>query len=504
MDTPTDYEATYAKQQALKKLYEQPALFGKTCFPTAFRKTTPRFHLDIYAALKDPTKKRVLVAAPRGTAKSTVSTLVYPLWRIAFKRSDEELFIVIVSESSTQSINFLNRIKYHLNHSERFKELFGDLSQNTARKWREDDVVLANGTRIVAIGTGQRIRGFIEGDTRPNLIIVDDFESELNAKTREARARNRKWLTEAVIPSLADDGEIVVIGTVISEDCFLYYAKDSSAWTTLWYQIVDDEGNLLWAERFPHRRIKQIREEYASVGNLRGFYQEYMNIAQAPDEQPFKPHYIKYHGYALDRIHGQSCLVKRFGDATEDIVIPVDLYSGVDVASTLSATADFFVIATVALDSLGNKYLVDLYRKRLDPAEQPRKLINTFKTYRPKKMKVETVAYQEALRAHTKKLMQEEGLYIPGLESGVKPRNAKSERLISLVPMLARGEFYFRHQDTVAVDEFLSYPAGKHDDIMDAIWTALDSAKPCTVDAAEDLEPVEKEVVTKEVDWRIL
>ena len=32
-------------------------------------------------------------------------------------------------------------------------------------------------SRIVAVGTGQRVRGFIEGDTRPNLIIVDDYES---------------------------------------------------------------------------------------------------------------------------------------------------------------------------------------------------------------------------------------------------------------------------------------------------------------------------------------
>ena len=41
----------------------------------------------------------------------------------------------------------------------------------------------ANGVRIVAVGTDKEL-GFIEGDTRPTLIIVDDFESELNAFTR--------------------------------------------------------------------------------------------------------------------------------------------------------------------------------------------------------------------------------------------------------------------------------------------------------------------------------
>jgi phage terminase large subunit-like protein len=92
-------------------------------------------------------------------------------------------------------------------------------------------------------------------------------------------------------------------------------------------------------------------------------------------------------------------------------------------------------------------------------------------------MKIETVGYQEALRTATKQLMQENNLYIPGLERGVKPRNSKSERLLSLVAMFARGQFYFRSEDISAQQEFLSYPKGKHDDIMDAIWTALEGAK---------------------------
>ena len=96
-----------------------------------------------------------------------------------------------------------------------------------------------------------------------------------------------------------------------------------------------------------------------------------------------------------------------------------------------------------------------------------------------KRIKIETVGYQEALRTAVREIMKEEELYIPGLESGVKPRNSKSERLLSLVPLLAKGTFYFRSEDIKAQQEFLSYPKGKHDDIMDSIWTALNGARPC-------------------------
>ena len=492
-----DYEEQYAQKQALKKLYNNMGLFGKHCFPTALAKDTPSFHNEIYKVLRDDKAKRCAIAAPRGTAKSTTTTLIYPLWRIAFKRTDEDLFIVIISESQAQSINFLSRIKYHLQFSEKFREIFGDMGPATAQRWTSTDIILQNGARIVAVGTGQRVRGFIEGDTRPNLVIVDDFESELNAFTAEARAKNRKWMTEAVVPSLSDEGKIALIGTVISEDCFLYWIKSSPSWNVLWYSIWDDEEKSIWPERFPKSRILEIKKEFESVGNINGFYQEYMNIAQSPDSAPFKPEWIQMHHYDFERREGQGCLTRKVGD--EEKVIPIEVYCGVDPASSLSIHADFFVIATIGVDHDNNKYILDMFRKRLSPAEQPQTIIDVYKKFRPRRMLIETTGYQEALRTAVREIMRTEDLYIPGLEKGVKPRTRKSERLLSLVPMFAKKAFFFRPEDMAAQQEFLSYPKGKHDDVMDATWTALYGHKPCR---HKKLNLEEKTTIRKKViDW---
>ena len=490
------FEEKWAQTNALKKLRQNIGLFGKTMFPTALNKEVPPFHHEIYKSLSDETLKRVLIAAPRGTAKSTVTSLILPLHKIAFKSSDRDLFIVIISESQTQSINFLSRIKYHLENSTNFKSMFGDYGPTTAKRWTNNDIVLANGARIVAVGTGQRVRGFIEGDTRPNLIIVDDYESELNASTQEGRAKNRKWITEAVIPSLSDEGRIVMIGTVISEDCFLYWAKDSPAWETLRFSIYNDDGKSIWEERFPEERIMQIKQEFESVGNLNGFYQEYMNEAQSPDNAPFKPEYIKLHHYSFKREKGQNVLTRTIDGRVDRKLI--DVYCGIDPASSLAARSDFFVIATMGIDSDGNKYIIDILRDKLDPAIQPETIIKTYKKYKPKRMKIETVGYQEALRSNVRKLMLDEGLYIPGLEKGIKPRQKKSERLLSLVAPLARGEFYFRPEDIHAQQEFLSYPRGKHDDILDAIYYALLSSKP---PRKKEWDPDYKQKPRKILDW---
>jgi predicted phage terminase large subunit-like protein len=246
-----------------------------------------------------------------------------------------------------------------------------------------------------------------------------------------------------------------------------------------------------------------IKEEFKSVGNINGFFQEYMNIAQSPKDAPFQPDWIKLHHWSYKRMQGENCLVKNEGLDNEEIK-PVELYTGVDPASSLSARADYFVIATIAIDNKNNKYVIDIYRKRISPAEQPGLIIKHYKKYRPRRIKVETVGYQEALRTAVRELMREESLYIPGLESGVKPRNSKSERLLSLVPLFAKGTFYFRPEDTHAQAEFLSYPKGKHDDIMDAIWTALDGAKPCRRRKFELLSEDEWRNPKKKLDWMTL
>jgi hypothetical protein len=67
--------------------------------------------------------------------------------------------------------------------------------------------------------------------------------------------------------------------------------------------------------------------------------------------------------------------------------------------------------------------------------------------------------------------------------------------------MLAKGEFFFRQQDITAQQEFLSYPKGKHDDILDAIWTALEKYVPCRL---ETLDGKKKRSTKRRIlDWMV-
>ena len=165
--------------------------------------------------------------------------------------------------------------------------------------------------------------------------------------------------------------------------------------------------------------------------------------------------------------------------------------------------ADFFCIAMIGVDAENNKYIVDMFRERISPEKQPQKIIDMYKKYKPRRVKIETVGYQEALRTSVREIMRNEDLYIPGLEAGVKPRTRKSERLLSLVPMFAKGQFYWRPQDIEGQKEFMSYPKGKHDDIMDSVWTALDGHHPCRQKEWHKLDENHK-LSKKVLDWLTL
>ena len=76
----------------------------------------------------------------------------------------------------------------------------------------------------------------------------------------------------------------------------------------------------------------------------------------------------------------------------------------------------------------------------------------------------------------------------------------RSELLRKSSKTFAKKQFFFRPQDIEPQQEFLSYPKGKHDDVMDSVWTALDGVKPCRLkefDANAENKPLRKKLL----DW---
>jgi phage terminase large subunit-like protein len=76
------------------------------------------------------------------------------------------------------------------------------------------------------------------------------------------------------------------------------------------------------------------------------------------------------------------------------------------------------------------------------------------------------------LRSFLRLRLDEEGLYVAGLETKFNPRTEKSARLDTLQPFFATGKIYIKEGQVELEDELNIYPRGKHDDLLDGLYYA--------------------------------
>ena len=76
------------------------------------------------------------------------------------------------------------------------------------------------------------------------------------------------------------------------------------------------------------------------------------------------------------------------------------------------------------------------------------------------------------LRTYLRQRLDEENLYLPGLETKFNPRTEKSARLETLQPFFATGRVWIMDNMPELEDEFNMYPRGKHDDLLDGLYYA--------------------------------
>jgi predicted phage terminase large subunit-like protein len=384
--------------------------------------------------------------------------------------------VVLVSKTVGHAIKLLDTIKNILDFSQHFRTIFGYWGEHSAKIWRSDEIVLKNGSSIMCRGTGQQVVGLKVGNQRPTLIILDDPEDMTNTKTDEAMNYNLSWLLQSLAPARDPQrGRIIVVGTPQHQNCMVEKLFKADGWHGVRYQAIldDDEStwkigakqpDVLWPEWNSLSNLLKEFESMRSMGKSSSFYREYQCKITGDEDQLFKPEYIKYHDYKVIFIGNNAFL------SDDKTILPVRIFLGVDPASSVSQNADFSVIMPVAVDKDRNFYVLPYFRKRVSPMDLASAIIRYHDSYKPFRVTIESVGYQEMLRSYLRSIPD---LYIPGLETKVQPRTSKSSRLETLHPYFYQGKVYLNKDQQALPDEMISYPRGSHDDTLDALYYAV-------------------------------
>lgn len=218
------------------------------------------------------------VAAPRGHAKSTSLTHVYCLASALFRAED---YIILVSTNEELAIEHLGDITRELVENE---DLITDFEIKGFITNSKTEIVVefkdGHQFRILARGSGQKMRGRKWRGKRPGLIVCDDLEDDEQVENKERRDKFRRWFFRAVKPALRRGGKLRIHGTILHEDSLLARLLKDPEWKTLFYKAhesFDDFSNILWPEQFDEAALRSIRQGYIEQFDSSGYSQEYLN-----------------------------------------------------------------------------------------------------------------------------------------------------------------------------------------------------------------------------------
>ena len=472
-----------ARKQVIEKCYEDLSYLGKVISPQTFYLDSPEFHAEIDEVLLDNSKIQVVREAPRGTAKST-KIIAKIIHHGLFEDGDK--LVVIQSKTRPESINRLTKVKNIFEYSAEFKALFGYIGEQVATSWREDKIKVriknpltgkVSTLTIKAIGTGQPTRGALEDDTRITLYILDDPDDEDNCLTKEQMDKNFSKFLGGIAGLDRRNGRVIVIGTPIREGCIVERLRDAPGWDTKVYQSywTNSEGQteVLWKEMYDYDWLMTKKAELEAVGMRSKFYSEYQCEIVGEEDKLLKG--WKYFSGDVEVTNEGSFLnIKRRHkqDLPQLEKIAVNIFLGIDPASSTKASADYSVTFAVAYDADKNVYCLPYFRNRSTPTAHAEQIIQTIRAWKPSRAHVETIGYQEMLRNYLRMRMEEEELYVPGLETKFQPRTEKSARLDTLQPFFATGKIWLMEDMVELEDELNIYPRGKHDDLLDGLYYA--------------------------------
>lgn len=435
---------------------------------------SPEFHSEMWE-LCTSTNKYVAIAAPRGHAKSTAVTLGYGLATLLFR---ERKFMILVSDTESQSSLFLGNIKTQLMENDQLIDLFGIKREPDGKvkflKDSETDIIVEfdNGDkfRIIAKGSEQKLRGLLWNNSRPDLIICDDMENDELVMNKDRRAKFKRWFTAALLPCLSDKGIIRVVGTILHMDSMLenlmakpydkqtitlplkQYSTKRGKWVSVKYRAhTDDFKTLLWPQKKSPDFFKMEKQDAFEKGLQDVYSQEYLNIPIDESNTYFR------------RADFRPM-------AEVDFNKPVRFYITADLAISDKETADYSVFIVGSVDEDKVLQIRNVIRERMDGREIVDTLMALQRQYQPEAIGIEEMQVSKAIGPFLREEMVKHNNFISlyPLKHGGKDKLTRSRSIQAR--MRASGCKFDKSQDWYQTfeDECMRFPRDKHDDQVDA------------------------------------
>lgn len=220
--------------------------------------------------------------------------------------------------------------------------------------------------------------------------------------------------------------------------------KVNPEWSVCYKSAYNADGSLLFPERLDEAFLAAARR---TMGPYL-FGNQYLNTPIPDGMQTFKKHWRRY-----------------YAELPKNILT----FAFVDPAISEADTADYTGVAIVSVDTQQNWYLVNAFRRRMNPTQLIDMLFKITDSYKTTMIGVETVAFQKAILhfAHEEMKRRNRHIAVTGVNLGTD--KTKEMRILSLVPRFEMGTILLAQGLADFEKEYDTFPRGAHDDILDAL-----------------------------------
>lgn len=428
---------------------------------------------------KNKMGQKFAIAAPRGNGKTTLLRALALDLLLRNKKS----FILWISGSLDQAKDSLESIKNELAGNLRLAQDFSG-STGQGPLWNQEEVVLMNGSKIKIAGVKKRIRGLNHDGQRPDLVIIDDLETDEEVLNPELRDKAFNWLFSSLIPLGPPDGrmDLLFVGTIMHPDAALARALKQPGFTGLKYQSLQS-----WPKRLDLWELfeNKLLQEGPTEANL--FYEAHQTEMQEgaeclwPEAQslPFlmqkkaeskKSFFAEYQNQPIsegDQIFTGFHYYEALPEA-------LTYYGAIDPALG-GANGDYSALLILGRSAKGLLFVVEAQLIKVKPHELMERIFSLHERHNCHKWVVEEVQFQAFFKAELARLSTERAIYLP--LTGTRPKGPKRLRIEALEPLVKTGTILFRKEQRLLLEQMENFPHARHDDGPDALEMAFQLAK---------------------------
>jgi predicted phage terminase large subunit-like protein len=414
-------------------------------------------------------KDRIAVSMPPRFGKSQMISIYYPAWYLG-KHPDHKL--IVASHTADLAVDLARKVR-NLMQSDLYQEIFPNVrisaDAKAAGKWNT-----TKGGEVFAAGVGGALAG-----RGAHLAVVDDPLSEQDLKVGNTSSLDvvYEWFRAGLRTRLMPEGKIAILHTRwhqrdligrLTKDAILNPEADQ-------YEIFEFPAILESPNPLADPDSSEYNPEAPSVLQ-KSLWPEQWSLESLLRTKASMPAWQWNAQYQQTPTAQEAAIIKRDHIRwwTKESPPAVDYtVQAWDTALTTKERSDYSVCQTWGVwkdeDGIDSVILLNRVKGKYEFPELKRTALQQVKDWTPDTVIIETKASGQPLVDE----MRRSGIYVQEFSPG--KGQDKIARVNAISDMFTSGQVWFPETwwASEVVDELLAFPAGEHDDDVDACTLAL-------------------------------